>query len=277
MKLDILRFKLQQALQNNSERRTKLATTWKIVPSRLAHYKTSKLLYAQPIPDSGKKYKCDILLDISWSMYNISDRPIKEAIRSVQNLISLFHWIIDFRIIGFWNWFVQFPINRILSIDTNREYEFDDWAQLLSSSFWVFKDKDWNRNLVPMEGWAYQNFAWTWWPAVLWQSIEHLKSINWNKFIVFITDWRDALDRFWCSTTGYEAKEYIDQICWVPIDKYCPENYSNILEEANNNDICILPIWINIALHNFRNYIDISSADQIYEETINFINKNFNN
>lgn len=280
MNLDILKFKLQQALQNNVAKRRKLATSWRIEPSRLAHYKTSKLLYSQPIPDTGKEYKYDIMLDVSASMHKDwswgGKHRIWKAIEATQNLIKLFHWVIDFRILVFWAWFTQMSVNQILSITPEKIRDINDYFRLLGWPMKKVKTKEWKRNLIPLES-DWQPMAyWTWWPAVLWHSIQSMASEKWEKFMVFITDWEDVLQRFGWDRWWRDLDWVLDEICWVDVKKYCPENYPKIIDEIKENDLSILPIWIDIELQHFPNGVEINDASEIYEKTINFIEDNFN-
>ena len=53
--------RLKAVLQNNARVKTKLTTSGRLVPSRLAHFQTSELLFEEKIPNTGKKYKCSNL------------------------------------------------------------------------------------------------------------------------------------------------------------------------------------------------------------------------
>jgi len=47
--LMVKQFKLKQVLQENSQKKRRLSKTGRLEPSRLAHHKTSPLLFSQPI------------------------------------------------------------------------------------------------------------------------------------------------------------------------------------------------------------------------------------
>jgi len=281
MNLDILKFKLQQVLQNNTAKRRKLATSWRIEPSRLAHYKTSKNLYSQPIPNTGKKYKCDIILDVSGSMHvdaNWNEDRIWPAIKSAQNLVKLFHWIIDFRILTFGNWYRQMSTNELLSITPKKIKSWNWFKQALSRPMWIINTQEGKKNLVPMEGGTYNLHYWTWWPWVIGHSLQCLSWTEGERFIIFITDWTDAMQELWVNTSNLSRlPEIVDEIGGVDVRKYCPANYPAILDELEAEWINILPIGIKTSLSNtFNNSVEIDDAWEIYEKTISFIETHFN-
>lgn len=277
--LDIVKFKLKQALQNNSAKRVKLATSGKISPSRLAHYQTSKLLYTQPIPDTGKEYKCDIIIDVSGSMHkeiNWGADRIWPAIESAQNLVKLFHWIVDFRILVFANGYRQISSNYLLSLRREDLMDVYEFIKHLSCPMRVVVSSEGKRNLIPAEWWEHKFYVWTWVPAVLKASIDSLSSVKWEWFIILISDWDDRMDEFWWCATGEELSAYVDEVWWVDVLKYCPERYPELIKEAEDAGVNILPIGIDISLDNFKDYVRISDASDVYEEVITFIDTKFN-
>ena len=271
MKLDILKFKLQQTLQNNIATRRKLSTTWRIEPSRLAHYKTSKNLYSQPIPNTGKKYKCDLLLDVSNSMY---DHRMNDALKSVQNLIKLFHGIVDFRVVVFWNGFYQMSVNEILSITPDKSYM--EYKAIFGRATDIKIDKQGKKNITPCEGGTLTTDYGTWWPAVIGHSYETMLSEDGERFIIFITDGQDCMHPFSSAESGSSLSSYIDKMCWMDVRQWSPENYPTILSTLKDEGINILPIGIDINISkNFPEAINLSSPDDIYEETIKFVDRAF--
>lgn len=260
MNLELLKFRLNQTLQANSAKRTKLATSGRLEPSRLAHYKTSKLLFSQPIPNTWKKYKCTFLLDVSWSM---DWSRINTAITVLKNLINLFYWIIDFKITCFWETTLELSARKLLSIDQSSD---EDIREIMLTRF-GYLDLDWKRILVQKEDWY----------EILWNSTrltpalktvwDDLLSYDWERFIVLITDW-DESSYSWFSVN------------WVDWSLYNPSTHKKLANELISKGIDILPIsiWGNYLKKNYDNPIEIKSnsdIERVYEETIKFIDKNF--
>lgn len=262
--LQMLQFKLQSILKNNSIKRVKLATTGKIVPSRMAHYKTSNLLFSQPIPNTWKKYKCDFLLDVSGSM---NWTKIVNAVKVLQEMIRLFYWIIDFRITCFGLWDYPMTAREILSIDTNKLG--NNFHYIFDRKLEINTDADWYDNFtVRYEKWTRSTSDNTCLTQVLAKTWLNIKDETGEKFIVLITDWEE-----WIRVTNPEKTK----ICWLDIKKYNWENHKQIKKEIENNWINILPIWIwqwDLAQH-YDNFVLVDNPEEIYWPVLQFIEKNF--
>ena len=270
MNLQMLQFKLQQVLKNNSLKRAKLATYWKIVPSRLAHYKTSNLLFSQPIPNTWKKYKCDLLLDVSRSML-IRDR-IWPAVEVVQKLIKLFYWIIDFRITCFAVGSYTMNARDILSIEPERFKK--EWE--------IYFDKVFNRNVEYSYDWEDKIFQirfewkkdratknWTIITPALAQAWFNLLNEEWEKFIVLITDWYEEIYD--------ESLRWETFVCWLPYSKFNTSTHKAVAKSFIEKWINILPIGIQTnSLNDFYdNVIEITNAENVYEPVLKFIEEHF--
>jgi len=66
--LESKRIKLKQLVELTTQKRWMPSTSGKLDMTKLAFAGLSDYLYLSPMPDTGKKYKADILLDVSGSM-----------------------------------------------------------------------------------------------------------------------------------------------------------------------------------------------------------------
>ena len=271
MNLQIAQFQLLNALKEKKTKRSKLSTKGKLEPSRLWHYKTSKLLFSEPIVGTGKDFICELILDASWSMANKG--RFKDAVRTTQNLVKLFHWVIDFRVTVFATTWHSVSINKLLSIKVD---DFSEWELIREFNRKVEQiNIGWENSIIEIE-WGSENFFWwTWWPWVLKSAINSLSNISdkYVKYIVFITDWTDIQDNFWFSWANMISRG-IDSVMWIPIAQYNEDSYPKIIKELEDNSINILPIGLRIDLSDrFWQAINLSNPEDIYKETIDFIIK----
>lgn len=268
MNLELAKHKLLNTLKENCVAKRKLASTGRLEPSRLAHYKTSKLIFSQPIEWTWREYVANILLDVSWSM--AFWERMKGAVRSVQNLIRLFDGVIDFRITCFWTTYYEIGKNRIMSIDLDNMGEWEVVREL-DRRVDVVNIK-WERHLVPIEWGSYENHAWTWGSWCLEYSRRNLESSSASdKLIILITDWEDYQDQLW---RGYvdRASDYCDTVGGVDVKNFNPWKYWDIARRIKEDWITLIPIGIDMWLgHISSEYINISNTDDIYEKTIRFI------
>lgn len=272
MNLEIAKFQLLNKLKDNSAKRRKLATSGKLEPSRLAHYKTSKLLYSEPIPWTGKEYVCDILLDVSGSMRH-QDR-MRKAINSTKALIELFHWVVDFRITWFALSSFQLSKNRILSLPSELSSE-DICFEELNRKVGRVRLSYWE-DLIPVEWGEYDNFWGTWWSGTLEKSRRSFIEDKREKMIILITDGVDNQDDLWGRYSKWVEKEYnITHIEWVPVSEANPLLWREIVGRVKEDGILFMPIGLNISLdHIDENHINLTDTSKIYEEVINFISTN---
>lgn len=262
MNIQVLQFKLQQVLQANSTKKRKLATTGRLEPSRLAHYKTSKLLFSQPMPNTGKKYKCVFLLDISGSMYW---NRLKQAIKVLKNLIKIFYWIIDFQIIWFGATTIELNPRFILSIDEDKLKNNGDFREMFNKPLKEVSI-NWELNLIQFEWGRWEMGNGTALTPALNLAYELLLKEDWDKFITILTDWEEEYHHFsGCKINWYERGNTFA--------------HKKLSEKIFNDWINILPISIGKDLlseiYKERVVVDCDNIDKVYEESINFIAKNF--
>lgn len=264
MNIQILQFKLNSILKQNKAKKSKLATHWRIEPSRLAHYKTSNLLFSQPIPDTWKEYKCTFLLDVSYSMWG---KQLWDTVITLQNLIKLFYWIIDFNIVAFWYGSFWLTAREVLSLDPNKIYNLEYQEDKLRRTTSI-KEFNWEKVLTTYD---WGNFRWTEY-ATLWdlavkKAWEDLLSESWEKFIVLLTDWENNCD---------SEREEFTNICWTT-----PQNsnadYKRTIREIKSNWIDILPIsiWYTNLSEYYNDVITLTDPKEVYDDVIKFIDKNF--
>ena len=266
MNLEIAKFQLLNKLKDNSAKRRKLATSGKLEPSRLAHYKTSKLLYSEPIPWTGKEYVCEILLDMSKSMAHWY--RAKPAVESLKGIMELFNWVIDFRVTVFARSSYTVSRNRILSIpSTFDSHRIVNW---FNTKTWVFSG-----DCQPTE-WGHDDFYMgTWGCWTLEKARRDFTGDKRDKIIVLITDGDDE---------SYEWNDYKDEdkerktttsVCWIPLSEANPEKWKEVVSQVKDDWILFIPIGIDKSLpHIDENYINLEDASKIYEEVINFISTN---
>ena len=280
MNLQILQFKLNNVLKANTEKKRKLSNRGSLEPSRLAHHKTSELIFSEPIPNTGKKYKCELLLDVSYSMYG---EQLIRAVEVLQNLIRLFYGVIDFKITCFGNGSYPMSARQALSINVQKmkdilrkegrhdcfEYQgniFNRTVKLISKG---------NQEILinfdgPWDGLLNDS---TWWVWAVWNALQNMDNENWERFIVLITDWED--NGF--SQKGWDdTKEYI--ACGVSYDKFNTKNYRQFVEQYKSKWIEVLPIgidWIFWLDNVYDNFISVRNASDIYEQVIQFIDSHF--
>lgn len=251
--LESQRLKLKQIVDLSSQKRFIKSKTWELDMSRLAFVWVSDYVYLQQIPWSWKNFNIDIILDVSHSMTRYS--RINKAILSVQNLIKMFYWIIDFRIIVFWITFTTVSYNTILSIDANNLEPQEIINKLLPSSAGVVWD-----NLVYMEWWDIDFNDWTNYSSPLLASAQSL-SLNphSNNMIILLTDWQECIP--------YYSKIY-SKTNWINSDLKVNQSIKFI----NDNWISLLPIWIDIDIsYVFKSAVNITNYDLIFNETIKFL------
>lgn len=269
--LQLLQFQLNQKLALNSEKRRKLATTGRIEPSRLAHYKTSKLLFSQPIPNSGKEYKATFLLDVSISM---GGNRIETAVKSLQKLIKLFTGVIDFNIVLFWYGMQQVSPAEILSI---REEDISVRHPLLWGRRMDTINIGGKKTLMSIENGAYSLNYSTAWQWAFQQAVENLKKETGEKMIIFLTDWDDG-DYY--NHRDYNSGELLIERIWdVDVEEHNKGTYRDDIKEALESGINVIPfsIWDDILSRYFDNNITLSSAEDVYKHTLGAIDKFYNN
>ena len=265
MDIQHLQFKLQNILKANSLKRKKLSTYWKIEPSRLAHYKTSNYIYSEPIPNTGKKYTCEILLDVSASM--LSGRRINNALLTCQNLIKLFNWIIDFKITCFWLGSFSLSNNEILSIDSNKIDNFEYFNKVFQRKL-VVVNINWKKSYITKYEWEGENTDnWTLTTPALANAWLNLINREWDKFIVLITDWAENLP----SIIQY------DMINWISTNKYNKHTHRELVKFLRKNNINILPIWIGSTCLDkyYDEYVYSDNWADILPKVLKFMEKNF--
>lgn len=257
MNLELSKAQLRIALQNNSAKRTKLSNKGTVVPSRLAHYQTSDLIYCEPIPNTGKDYIVDILIDVSGSMFPDSNNPkwrMFWAINSAKELVRLLYWIVDFRIILFWKWFKSISTNELLSYKDEDLLSHEWCIKLFHSNYWV--KIIWKSAI---------NWEWYWFSGdtnytmAIANSLSSFESKSWWKYIFLITDWYE----------NYSFRDY-EKVNWIRV-----MDFSSVKSLLENSDTKLLPIWIDIDLSSrFNNPINITQPSSIIEETIKYLQNN---
>lgn len=261
--IQILQFQLKNKLKNNMELKRQLAPEWRLEPSRLAHYKTSNLLFSQPIPNTGKEYKCEFLLDVSGSMWWDS---LPKAVRVLQNLIKLFYWIIDFKITCFWNGSYTVSPREILSIDTKAWLNSDSNKQyrIARNKFerrFTIREFNWETHFISHENWEYDVSWGTYWIWAVYRAGQELAEETGERFIVLITDGIDCIS------------SYAKYMCWAPSKGL---RYETIEEELAENWINLLPIWIEGTSTRWKNSIELDNTEDVYNEVLTFVDNNFN-
>lgn len=257
-----LQFKLAQVLQNNMQKKTRLASTGRLEPSRIAHYKTSKLLFTQPVPNTGKKYKCEFLLDVSWSM---SGSRIQLAVKSLKELIKLFYWIIDFKITCFANGVYTMSALEFMSIEADKLRSSDYFEEKLCWGWALPRKIWWETYLVrTLEQQTERDFSWaTALAAALWNAFISLDGEEGEKFVVLLTD---GWDNMW-------SYNYIGN---APCSIYNSSTIKTFVNDWKEKWIEVLPIWINTRMtHLFDNSVECSNPQVLLEQSIEFIQKHF--
>lgn len=250
-----------QALQNNMEVKRQLSKEWRLEPSRLAHKDTSPFIFSQKVPNTGKKYKCDFLLDVSSSMFwGIENATIIVAVKALKELIAVFSWVVDFRVIAYGSWFKSFSPNQILSAKCTN----DDLRRLFNVPMEQI-DIGGLHTVIPWEGGSIGLCGWTEWTAALKSSIDELKAESWDKFIITLTDWD------W---------SYWGQSYWG-VSPLTLDDMPSIITDWESEWIRMMPIEIGSgSLWNyFSDVLRLRSdggTDGLYDGVINFINTNFN-
>ena len=246
------------ALQNNVAKKTRLSNKGTIVPSRLAHYKTSELLYSEPIPNTGKQYSADILIDVSWSMFpdekTWNNNRIIGAINSAKELVKLLYNIVDFRIVLFWKWFRTISMNELLSYSDKELSNYEECIRLFHKYWLTYV----NWNAINMEGVGFS--ADTNYTMAIANSLSSFSTVSGWKYIILITDWEENYSfRDAQKVNGIKKVEFWEM--------------KEMLKREE--DVILLPIWIDIDIsHRFNEAINISNSSETIEHTINFLEKN---
>lgn len=274
MDLSAQKARLRQALEKKTTTERQLAVSWRIEPSRLAHYKTSKYIFSEKIPWTGKDFKADILIDITWSMEDYDNYG--HAFQSAKELISLFYGLIDFRIIVFWNWFYEVSSNEILSIDTTPLF----WKEIASKKGGDAlcehcdnvrkKIKEYfPRKWIALEDnlyfWDWGTVDFTWSTNYYYPLVNSMLSLQWDdawKMVVLITDWDENTSmRNWSTIWGINTTQF-------------SRDYPRLIEDYKSENITLLPIWIGTKIKEFDNSIQISNGSEISWKVIDFLEKN---
>ena len=252
----LLQYRLKNILKHNSTKMFEVSNHGRVSPSRLGHYKTSDMIFELPIPNTGKEYKASLVIDVSGSMGTIRTDCAMECAKKI---INLFYWIIDFNIITFGRTPCSVSINNILS--------YERWMGYNYFNYTVNEEKiSWVKTLVQSENWR-DNSGGTYWTGAMKKAFESLKNEQWDKFIVFITDWKDE---------GYEA---YSNVCWINTSEVNKSVHRKMAQDyLEEYGINVLPVGIEENLsHWYDNSIEVSDKNiwNIYEYILSFMEEKF--
>lgn len=253
--IELLQFQLKQKLKLNSEKKRELATSGKIEPSRLAHYKTSNLLFSKALPNTGRKYKAVFLLDVSGSMYT---GKLRTAVKSLINLIKLFHWVVDFSIITYWETTKQISVEEILSIPYSQidSMGYEELYKFFNRNCW-FIYVDGKRHFLIKEDWTESLWWATCWQPAFLEAANILEKQEGEKYIIFLTDWQDNFN--WNCVIG-----------WIDTSVHNEATYKQDAADVAAKGIKTIPfsIWRDYLSKTFDNAISLSSAEDVFELTL---------
>lgn len=254
MNLAKTRNELVKFFTNSKIKYKKLSKSWNLEMSRLAFHNTSWLIYSIPVDTEWRNVHIRFIVDVSWSMYW---REYRIASETVLKLTELFDWLVSMDYIVFWSIFKKVDRSQL------------KWDWLVSKFYCsqspIVKIK-WVTSLLPILS-TYDELKELWFtistdsantysPAPIKQSIEDLKELEWDKIIIFLTDWKDNMSR------------KPDEVCWISTSY--SGRYGKLMWEMNEAWIWFLPLGIDTDMKHWK-WIKLSDAEEIYPIILNFL------
>lgn len=218
-----LRDELRNKLQLSSSWRAVLSNRWRLLPSRMAHHLTSEYLYEAEEEGTSNENTFDILLDISYSM---NRGGLHKSALAVRELIMLFIWIVEFRVILFARVPIVISWSRFLSMFdfTLDEYEFECQFSKFQNIRCEYLQG--GENIRRVDGrWDVDN---DWGTNIAWAlafSRAELLSKRWNRYVILITDGED--------------NEFVSFTSWVRTQKLEDE-----VDNLEKDWIKLISVWL---------------------------------
>lgn len=267
-----IKSEIRAKLKENTHERWEESTTGKINPNKVALARVTDAIFKQKIPNSGKKYNVEMLVDVSGSMF-VAGSGLCDAIKVAQELVSYFYWVIDVNV-TFFNLLeykkkgrevLRYDLSKWDSKLGNENFRQDVKIKAVDGRPQFVVDEEGNGN--------YNACAGNWEVCNIVSASERLESQDGNNMIIIIWDGAIHVDYFGESVMAWKDLHFSGQ----PVSKYGASNYVETVRRIQNNWVPILPICIGGSYYN--NYFD--NAKTVYDASecghiiLDFLNQFF--
>lgn len=264
---------LKRRLKENQFDRRKNCATWeKLDTTKLHLIGLDKNIFLKKVKWTWKKYACEILLDVSWSMFPGKNNYIKDAVESLINIIKFLYWVVDINVVMYDYVERRVRFRDVFSIKLNMlNMDWDSAAMELWQRIktvtngnvksvvpdeWWFRSSGGNREIINIVNAAERlNNMWS----------------DWDKCIILIGDWDMNLDNHGWRSAHEQDKDLI--IAWKSVKKYNPDTAADVVK-----NLWMPVLWIWLWTHQFS-YIEdtcnVYNPSNSSDAIIKFFTKHF--
>ena len=271
---------IQRILRDNSFERYAPSKKWKLDFNRIQLYKTSKKIFKQKLNTWGKKYAFTILLDVSSSMWDITNKysPLHSAYKTLRNIYKILWNFVKIDIILFSTLFIKMSWKEFMKYNTPQK--FNKFLKDIQLRILYNEEKN-VYNLICVKNKPYKNSLYNyedlWWttnePPAFQYAVENLRKFNWKTWIISLCDWENNVSDLFREMyeTIYKILRNDDNlelyVNWIPSKKYNPETLPEQVKEAEKYIDYILWVWLktDTPKNNYPNFIKINEPEEIYE------------
>lgn len=259
MKINQAQQKIQRILRDNLYERKVLSRHWSVEFNRLAHWKTSRMLFSKKLWESWKHYNFTLLLDMSGSMHW---RLAIDTIKACQNIIRLLKWIVNIKVSVFNNWhFDNIDQDELLSLKTDEEIKDYYESKYMGVYLYVKKDSDWMGHLTK-EKQKWQEFITrcAWWNCEtinIDYEYRKLMQQDWHPVLIVLQDWELAADErlYWYSLLWRYIKKWDDEV-------FAKRLYSKISKDI---ELLSIGIWTLTPEDFYENFAYAEHPEDVYK------------
>ena len=286
---------IKSILRDNLYERRVLHKRWRLETNRLSHYRTSPKIFSKKTWLKGKDYSFEILVDMSWSMFEWQYQKAKNAIKWCLSICRMLEGIWDINIKIFWDWSKEFTPEEFqrctewfLKTSKRDVLEKRLWVRLLSA-----KDKKKKKVVYSMDRqeityyekmWRSWDSHWRIWSDTMevWpmmQTIKKMRKKDWEKCIIIMHDW----EHWWVRRHLIDdAKKWRDvSFCWYDMLELDWVDYKKEIQNAISDWLHIHSLWIlckdPIYDYGKEHFTYIDNPDQIHGALVKIVDKMVNN
>lgn len=254
---------LHSVLKENAFERKRESVSWEINTNKVAMAKVSKSIFIEKVPNTGKKYTAELLVDASGSMW----RDMEKAIKVAKEIVSYFLGVIDLKITFFNVLEYKFQNREVLKMK-----EWFDELEDYCSSFeedWKIEFRKWEWGKDWRESWL-----WNWEVCNLVTAFENIQK-EWDSEKIIIMIWDGSLAIDYINEERLIEKNYY--IAWQPISKYNEETYKSTVNRILSQGVKILPIelWGDFYKKYFPETFRVNRVEDTWEVVLKWLNKEF--
>lgn len=255
---------IRRILRDNLYERRILDKRWRLETNRLAHYRTSNRLFSRKTLNQWKKYHFEILLDVSWSMFDYY--RMMPSLKATHAVVKTLNKLWDVRVTLFGDTSVtltaeQFEDIASYVISTGDASKIRDKVEAHYVTIHDMNNKkivtlsysEWKQlycwkggGMLPwykaIDYWKMKDWTFEWWPVL--SSLNYLRKQDWEKCLIVIHDW-DSKD-VWVRIKRFVITGWYQAIIsWNDVSNYDHYSYPQKIREASNEWIHIqsIAIW----------------------------------